>query len=422
MAESLSIHLPLYQRYDCRQCGYCCKDLVVNVTDAEREKIVKAGWQSRIADEPIFIRYRFGGRRLYRLAKRPNGECVFLNDEGLCRLHAETGIGTKPLTCRIYPFTPRPSANGPRLDLRADCPSIAANKGRSLTVHAREIEQLTRESGIPGSSPHPAWHAGRQLSVAEFDSVITAFEGLLRKNSLPVRTRLQAGCYLLDLLYTVRVHKVQDERFVELMELLSTAALEEAQQHTGTLSNTPARKPARLFRQWLFLHAIADDPKYLDTGPVKKLLRSWARYRQARRFAAGTGQVPRLVENWPTTTFETIDQIKPAPDETLEPLCRSLRLKLDSHAFAGINYYNYDMISGLTALWLLPAVVGWFARLSAVSKKRDTLSADDVITGLRRAHHTYGISPVFARVSEKLRLRGLAHIGVPRSLLTKYGP
>ena len=204
--------------------------------------------------------------------------------------------------------------------------------------------------------------------------------------------------------------------------MLATAAVEDVQQAQPDRPAGPPARADRLFRQWLFLHALVDQPEDLDAGLARKMIRSLRRYGHARRFARAAGRVPRLAPDWPATDFASVSRVQAGPDDTLEPLCRSMRLKLDTHAFAGPGYYGYDVIAGLTALWLLPPVVGWFARLSAVKAQRDILSADDVLAGLRRAQHTYGVSPEFVRVSERLRLRALAKPGVPALLLARYGP
>ncbi len=416
-----TIHLPIFQHFDCHSCGYCCRNLVVNVSDAERQKILNAGWAARMTDLPLFVRYRFRGRRLHRLNQRPDGRCVFLGENERCRLHAETGIGTKPLACRLYPFVPTPGADSVRIDVRADCPSVAADKGRSIGIHHADIRALVTEVGVAPMASPPLWRSARPLTAAEFSAVANGFDSILRRGSLPVRTRLHAGSRLLSLLCSVRAAKVRDQRFIELMQVLSEAAVEETREGS---SSPPAVSPRvhRLFRQWLFLHAVTDDPRQLDEGFLKRMRRSWVRYAQARRFARGSGPAPMLRADWPVTDFESIARVAPAPDAALEPLCRSLRVKLDAHAFAGPGYYGCDVITGLTALWLLPSVVGWLGRLSAVAAGRSALSAEDVLAGLRSAHHTFGVSPVFARISERLRLRALAQEGVAFGLLAAYGP
>lgn len=434
MTRATSIHLPVFQRFDCASCTGCCRDRVVDVSDADRKRILAAGWQERMAGAPMWVEYRFGGRRMYRLLSRSDGACIFLGADNLCRLHAETGASTKPLACRMYPFVIVPGVGSARLDLRMDCPSVAGNHGRTMSVHAAEIGRLAAESGITKGSPRvPGWGSERPITAAEFEAVVAAFDGLLQKTGEPLRLRLQAGGQLLDLMYAARIEKVRDERFVELMELLSQAAMEEAREthgdraEGGDQTDVSLRPPlpertGRLFRQWLFLHTLYDDPQTRAAGRLARLAHSWRRYGESKRFAIGRGAIPNMRPHWPQTTFEAVAAVRPADEAALEPLYRAMRLKLDAHAFAGPAYFGYDLLAGLTALWLLPGVVGWLARLATVGRGGDVLTPEDVLAGVRQAHHTFGVSPVFARVSERLRMRGFARPRIAGSILDAYGP
>jgi lysine-N-methylase len=415
------IHLPVFQRFDCQSCTYCCRNLVVNVSEKDRRRIIAAGWEQRLAGEPLFVEYRFGGRQLFHLARRPDGACVFLGPDNLCRIHAETGAANKPLACRAYPFVATPGADAVRIDVRLDCPSAAANKGRPLAAHAVEIARIAGEADIDrGMTRMPTWPKARELAEDEFIAVGRGFESIMRTPGEPLRTRLRAGCHLLDLLYAARIEKVRKLRFIELIQMLSTAALEEARENTAP--PPLAGRPARLFRQWLFLHMFVDDPDVLNKGRLARLRSSWRRYGYARRFSRGSGTVPPMRPDWPETTFEAVAAVGTAADEAWEPLERAILLKLDAHAFAGPGYFGYDLIAGLTALWLMPAVVAWLSRLAAVAAGKPAVGPDEVLAGLRQAHHTFGVSPVFAGVSEALRLRSLARPSVPASILATYGP
>jgi hypothetical protein len=233
---------------------------------------------------------------------------------------------------------------------------------------------------------------------------------------------------------------------VELIDLLAASAMAEAQE-TGELATkhhspgrgtsepgynahghgSPASPPVpkragRLFRQWLFLHALVDRAEDLDCGLLAKVARSMARYRQARRYAAGAGPVPAIGPADPRIDFASVAGIGHASDEALEPLCRAMRVKLDAQAFGGPAYYRCSLLQGMTALWLLPALTGWFGRLEAASAGRSQLNGDDVLAGLRRASCTFGVSPVFGRFSERMRLKALSNQWLPRALLCAYGP
>jgi hypothetical protein len=311
--------------------------------------------------------------------------------------------------------------NSVRLDFRADCPSIARNQGPPVETHRREIRRLADETKVSPMSSPPNWRLGQPLAVGEFEAVVAAFEGILADESMSFRGRLDAGLQLYELLLQIHLGKVRHERFAELMEMLTASARMEAAEQGPSVPKA-AGGAARLFGQWVFLHAIVDTPGDLDRGWASRLWLSWRRYFQSRRFARAAGAVPRLAGDWRSVDFDVLRRVQPAEDESLEPLARSLRIKLSGHAFAGPGYYGSDVISGLTALWLLVPTVGWMARLEAAWAGHGRLSADDVIAGVRRAHRTFGVSPVFARISERLRLRALAQPGSIPSLQAIWGP
>lgn len=419
---AVNLHLPVFQRFDCHSCGYCCRNLVVNVTTAERRRILDAGWATRITDHPLFVSYRFRGRRFTRLAHRPDGRCVFLGTDERCRLHAETGVDSKPLPCRLYPFVPTPGVDDVRLDLRFDCPSVASNKGRGMSAQLTVLRRLAGEVHATPMRRVPGWPGIGSLDISEWHDLTGVFQRLLETSDLPPRSRWLAAGRLHALLAEATLDRVRGPRFAELLDLLATASIQDAAEPADGSAPPPSARPLRLFREWLFLHALSDDPEMLRASIFTRWRRSLRRYAQARRFAAAAGEIPRLHPSWAALAFEQVRAVRPAPDDSLEPLLRSMRIKLDSHAFAGEGYFGADALCGLAALLLLPALVGWFARFEAAAAGRDAIAAEDLLAGLRQAHHTFGVSPVFSRFSERWRLKALAAPGVVLSLQHRYGP
>ncbi|HLJ56873.1 MAG TPA: YkgJ family cysteine cluster protein, partial [Chthonomonadaceae bacterium] len=100
------------QRFTCAQCGRCCHRTTVPVTRAEVEALRAAGvgkWVDGEAFEPIP-----GHGGLLRIRKRPGddgGACVFLTPESRCRIHEEMGERSKPLACRVFPFSFHPAGD-----------------------------------------------------------------------------------------------------------------------------------------------------------------------------------------------------------------------------------------------------------------------------------------------------------------------
>src|SRR5262245_3200248 len=88
------------QRYSCHSCTNCCRDLVVHLTLEDRRKIDAQGYAAKLGAPP-YVRLESS----YVLNHGPDGACISLQTDGLCRIHAEHGMAAKPLACHVYPFT-----------------------------------------------------------------------------------------------------------------------------------------------------------------------------------------------------------------------------------------------------------------------------------------------------------------------------
>jgi lysine-N-methylase len=132
---SLPISLPTIQNWSCHNCGGCCRQHAIAITAEEHQRITAQNWtpQDGIpAGRPIFERVGIlPWSKWYRLGHQPDGACVFLDERGLCRIHAKFGEAAKPLACRIYPYAFHPAGRKVVVSLRFSCPSVAANRGRA---------------------------------------------------------------------------------------------------------------------------------------------------------------------------------------------------------------------------------------------------------------------------------------------------
>ena len=87
-------------------------------------------------------------RRRRQLAKRADGACVFLQDDGLCLIHKELGFAAKPLICRMFPLQLIPHEKQAVLTLRRACPSAAADKGQPLTEQLADAQAYAKEGNL----------------------------------------------------------------------------------------------------------------------------------------------------------------------------------------------------------------------------------------------------------------------------------
>lgn len=112
--------------YACESSGRCCKGWGV---EADRE--TSLALPGRVAGIP-----RYDGRELltegdpastlhYRQLAFENDQCVFLNEDRRCDLHARFGPAAKPLICRQYPHLAVTTPLGTDITLTYSCPSAA---------------------------------------------------------------------------------------------------------------------------------------------------------------------------------------------------------------------------------------------------------------------------------------------------------
>ena len=91
----LPLRLPTIQNWSCHNCSGCCHQHLIEITEEERQRILDQNWKPADgipAGQPVVVPHHSSlFRKSYRLAHRDNGACIFLRDDGLCRIHAKFG-------------------------------------------------------------------------------------------------------------------------------------------------------------------------------------------------------------------------------------------------------------------------------------------------------------------------------------------
>lgn len=84
---AISLELPTIQNWSCHNCGGCCRQHAIYVTEAEEQPIIDQKWTDlptcRLGS--VFVADGPSGQK--RLATRDDGECALMS-RGLCRIHA----------------------------------------------------------------------------------------------------------------------------------------------------------------------------------------------------------------------------------------------------------------------------------------------------------------------------------------------
>ena len=415
----LPLRLPTIQNWSCHNCSGCCHQHLIEITDEERHRILDQNWKPADgipAGQPVVVSHRGSlFRKSYRLAHQNNGACVFLRDDGLCRIHAKFGEPAKPLACRIYPYAFHPAGGRVTVSLRFSCPSVVASKGKSVVENRDELKSMQKLVVPEGVEQLPPPNVSRREKVdwKDFMRFVDCLDEVMSDDEEPFIDRLFQCLQIVELIEQSRFHLVGGSRLSEFLNVISEATSE------GDLPDPEKPNHAAMiqFRLLVAYYARKDTVSDLDAGIAGR----WRLLRAATRFASGRGNATPLQDCFREVPFETIERaFGELPDGADEILTRYLRVKLQGLHFCGAAYYDVPFCEGFQSLTLIIPSIFWLARWLAASDGRSKLVLDDISRALAIADHHHGYSPVFGSGSFRRRVRLLASSSDIARLLLWY--
>ncbi|HVP12840.1 MAG TPA: YkgJ family cysteine cluster protein [Phycisphaerae bacterium] len=413
------------QHFDCHSCTSCCRDLVVHITQSDREKIDRQNWAGKIEGEP-YVRL---GQSVV-LNHKLGGGCVFLQENGRCRIHVEHGATEKPLACQLYPFTLESEGGTIRVGIRFDCPTVARNDGRALSEHKREIGRIAFDlkKALPAefaAGPPVEIARGRPLSASELDSIVEHIDAWLRDASRPIEDRLVGLCNLMDTLGEAKLARLRSEQLRELVGLLSADLPSAVQSHHEQPQPPPIRRQLKLFRQAVFAHCESITLTQAQASFFQGMKYRFNQLARARRLASGSGVLPTLVRGIDAgeeMTFARLEAVVPDPGLDAyaceDLLTRYLRARLLGRAAFGRGYYGWPILGGFVALLLAVPIAAWLTRYVAAAAGRSTYVLEDIVRAIGILDRNASRVPELGRRTAAMRLRYLtADHGILRLIL-----
>lgn len=418
---AISLTLPTIQNWSCHNCGGCCRQHAIEVTEDERQRILSQGWTANDGTptgQALFERHAGPPwAKRFRLAHQADGACVFLNEQGLCRIHAKFGEAAKPLACRIYPYAFHPAGKQVTVSLRFSCPSVVANRGHSMKQNADEIKQLARAVVPEGHerTPAPALSARERLDWSDMLRVVDALDATLAPTDASITVKLQRALFWLNLVEQSRFDKLSGARLTEFLDLIRQAAIEEISLPTPH-SSLPTAIARVQFRMLTAQYARKDTAADLSSGWRGR----WKLFRAATKFARGIGNIPPLQPIFREVPFEALEQPFGFPAESEELWTRYFRVKIQGLHFCGPAYYGVPLVEGFQSLALIFPATLWIARWLAASQHRTQLSHEDISQALTISDHHHGYSPIFGSFGFRRRVRTLAEMSEIPLLIRWY--
>jgi lysine-N-methylase len=423
---SVTLHpLPLVQNWDCQACGTCCKEYHVGVSEEERRRIEAQEWEKEpgFEDLPLFLRLGPPWRRRYELNRRRDGSCIFLSEQGRCRIHERFGSDAKPLPCRLYPFVLVPVGDEWRVGMRFACPSAAGSRGRQAGAHLDALrsytDELIRREGLGktlatptqlGMEPPPL-HGRQRVDWKELQRFTDRLLAIVRDPRDRMERRLRKCLALARLCRQARFEAISGQRLNDFLSIV-------AQSLDTEVPPDPASLPAPgwigrvLFRQALAVYTRKDQ------GP-KRGISSQGRvalFRAACRFALGHGPIPKVHARLPDVTFDECEApIGPLPPDAEQLLERYYCVKVESMQFCGRSYFGVGFWEGVEALALTYPVLLWLRRAF-----KQLPPAEAVTQAMTIADDHFGFNRALGWLRQRFSFRILAQRGELDKLIAWY--
>ncbi len=412
-------NLPVIQNWDCHGCGACCHEYEVHVTSAERERIIAQGWEAdpAIGGTPLFAKVGPWWRRKWRLNTRGHDDaCIFLNEQGRCRIHAKFGGAAKPLACQVYPFTLNPAGDHWRVGIRFACPSVTDNLGRPASAHREDLrsygKSLEEREGIHLSrnTATPPLQTGQYVPWSDIERFTGAILAVLDRTDATIEYRLRQCVALVSICRQAKFDKLAGKRLGEFLDLLteSVGDIEHDTEQVGA----PSWVGRILFRQMVAVYARR------DTGPRQGISRHGrlALLSAAWRFARGTGRVPKVHGLLPDATFDQLEApMGPLPESAVKLLERYYKVKVESYQFFGPTNFNAGFWEGLESLLLTFPATMWLARMFQEMPREKAVSQ-----ALQIVDDNFGYNRLLGTRRQRLSTRLLASRGELTKLIAWY--
>ncbi len=406
--------LPIVERWDCTGCGKCCRGNVVPLDEDDLAKLREQEWHKHPdyqGVKTVVRRGLFGGRP--HLGQRDDGTCVFLMEDGLCRIHKDFGFERKPLICQMYPLQIVPVGKTAYLTMRRSCPTAAADQGRPMAEHIKEAKDFARQRPrIAEQISPPKITRRHRRSWKETMQVTAAIEKLMTDAKFPLIRRIVHGLRFCDLLEQCRLQNTDAQDLGELTAVLREAAIDESSELFRE-GQPPSRSARPLFRL-----TVAG---YLRLHPSYHVRESWSeRWRlawSAFKFARGKQEVPRIHESFPAANFKDLEEPFGHFEQSVQqPLNAYFEANAVSKQYAVAVRQGWSIVEKFRALALAYPAALWMMRYFLQGNSPTPEDAIDMVTTIDRGQgHDALVGPIHRR-----RIASLKQLGALEQLAIWY--
>ncbi len=383
------ITLKTDEYWDCHQCGVCCRGSIVPLSVADAKRLQSQQWdkEPEFANTPITVRHRAAASSL-RLAHRDDGTCVFLNEDGLCRIHAKFGIEAKPTVCQTFPLQLVPREKHAVLTIRRACPSAAADRGDSIASRLPNIKTLVRDGHLKADAPPPPLlKSGESRPWQTVQTILGEAGELLRDQRYPPVRRLVHVLQYASHLEAAKTKRLDDNQLAELARTLAELEPEESQPFFADQRPPKSHSKILLRRTAMVCARLHPECRHQPSWKAR-----WELAQIAWKVVRGKGTTPVFNNVFPPSTLEALEEplgIKPA--EIYEPLTRLIETNAESYLYALANRSGWSVIESIRGLALLFPVGMWLLRWQSYGREP---TVDDMLQVVVMLDRSQGYTPL----------------------------
>jgi len=400
--NSEKINLPVLQNWDCHACGTCCKEYLVRLSDDEVQKIKSQNWDVN-KDLGGYQPFRNTGlfKNKINLNHRPDGSCVFLGENNLCKIHGKFGLDAKPLPCQVFPYVLIPTGNEWSVGVRYACPSAAKNLGtpvvkqRDLIVDFKDklIEREKFTITLAENKVKPMLSNSQETSWDIIFAIRNKLSDMLRSEKHCISHSLRRCIALSNELKSTNMSKLNITQVTEFLDIFEKVTISDVPVDAFAVPS-PNWVGRVLFRQISALFTRKDH------GPNRGIANKGriALLKAAIQFAKGSGKVPKLNAWISDTTFEDIESRRCELDEESNELLRRYYLvKIESLQFFGASNFGIPFWEGLNILLLTYPIIIW---TSLAQNSQDTM-ADKIQRAISLVDDHFGFNKILGGLRQR---------------------
>lgn len=167
--------IPRNLRFSCLACGSCCVGVNVGpisekVANIVRDDVALGGTKEK---PPFFIMEEDKEKDRFLVCQSRNGACVFLDRDGLCKIHKQKGAHAKPWICRVFPYRFVRTDRGIRVGLIPECRNMLKSlNGKRVCAQVPELLELAKSASKIVVAPRfVSLTPTKTISFEEYESI-----------------------------------------------------------------------------------------------------------------------------------------------------------------------------------------------------------------------------------------------------------